>query len=114
LYNEGRGDDRMDNHFVWDEKLGISVPKLYKSWEAYDKNEQATILLQWEKIRGAIPDRIAEIEKQINKLQDQLSVEENFEVSCELNERIASQAAVINDLWLWYRLNQQVTSKIHR
>ncbi|OOE13895.1 hypothetical protein [Fictibacillus arsenicus] len=103
----------MHNHFVWDEKLGISVPDLDKSWEAYDKGEQGTILLQWEKIRGTIPDRIAEIEKQINKLQDRLSIEENFELSCELNDKIASQASIINELWLWYRLNQQVTSKIH-
>jgi hypothetical protein len=110
---EVRGDDRMHNNFVWDEKLGISVPNLHKSWEAYEKAEQAAILLQWEKIRGAIPDRIREIETQINKLQDRLSIEENFELSCEFNERIASQASIINDLWLWYRLNQQVTSKIH-
>jgi hypothetical protein len=103
----------MHNHFVWDEKLGISVPNLYKTWEAYDKSDQAAILLQWEKIRGAIPDRISEIERLINTLQDQLSIEENFELSCELNEKIASQASIINDLWLWYRLNQQVTSKIH-
>jgi hypothetical protein len=103
----------VHNHFVWDEKLGISVPSLNNTWEAYDKSDQAVILLQWEKIRGTIPDRITEIEKQINTLQDQLSIEENFELSCELNEKIASQASIINDLWLWYRLNQQVTSKIH-
>lgn len=103
----------MHNNFIWDEKLGISVPKLYKSWETYDKTEQSAILLHWEKIRGTIPDRIAEIETQINKLQDRLSIEENFEVSCELNERIASLASIINELWLWYRLNQQVTFKIH-
>jgi hypothetical protein len=110
---EVRGDDRMHNNFVWDEKLGISVPNLHKSWEAYERAEQAAILLQWEKIRGAIPDRIREIETQINKLQDRLSIEENFELSCEFNEKIANQASIINELWLWYRLNQQVTSKIH-
>lgn len=103
----------MHNNFVWDEKLGISVPDLHKSWEEYERAEQAAILLQWEKIRGTIPDRIREIETQINKLQDRLSIEENFELSCELNEKIASQASIINELWLWYRLNQQVTSKVH-
>ncbi len=110
---EVRGDDRMYNNFVWDYKLRISVPDLHKSWEEYERAEQAAILLQWEKIRGTIPDRIREIETQINKLQDRLSIEENFELSCELNEKIASQASIINELWLWYRLNQQVTSKVH-
>ncbi|MCM3717937.1 hypothetical protein [Fictibacillus phosphorivorans] len=103
----------MQNHFIWDEKLGISVPQLHKAWETYDKTEQAAILLQWEKIRGTIPDRIKEIEIEINQLQDRLSAEENFELSCEYNEKIASMASIINDLWLWYRLNQQVTSKMH-
>jgi len=103
----------MENHFVWDQRLGISIPDLNKSWEAYGKAEQAALLMHWEKIRGAIPDRIAEIEVHINKLQEQLSSEESFEVSCELNYSISSFASVINDLWLWYRLNQHITSKIH-
>ncbi|MBY6035191.1 hypothetical protein KUV80_00905 [Fictibacillus nanhaiensis] len=103
----------MQRSFIMDERLGIAIPNLYQSWEDYEKDEQAYLLLQWEKIRGTIPDRIAEIERQINTLQDQLSVEDNFEVSCELNFKISSLASVINDLWLWYRLNQHVTSKIH-
>lgn len=103
----------MQNNFVWDERLGISLPHLIRPWELYDKREQASILLQWEKIRGTIPDRIGEIEKHINILQDQLSTEESFELSCELNYKIAGLASVINDLWLWYRSNQDITSKIH-
>ncbi|WNB93148.1 hypothetical protein [Bacillus sp. NEB1478] len=103
----------MHENFVWDERLGISIPHLHKSWDEYKSNEQSFILLQWEKIRGRIPDRIGEIEQEINELQDRLSLEENFEVSCQLNHRISSLASVINDLWLWYRLNQQVSSKIH-
>ncbi|MFG6493863.1 hypothetical protein P8610_00755 [Fictibacillus sp. UD] len=103
----------MQNNFVWDDRLGISVPHLNKPWGTYDKASQAAILLHWEKIRGTIPDRIGQIEKHINEFQDQLSSEENFEISCELNYKIASLASVINDLWLWYRLNQNITSKIH-
>jgi hypothetical protein len=103
----------MHNNFVFDEKLGILIPNLTKPWNEYISSQQAAILLQWEKIRGTIPDRIGEIEQEINLLQDRLSIEENFETSCELNYRISSLASVINDLWLWYRLNQQVTSKMH-
>jgi hypothetical protein len=103
----------LQNDFVWDERLGIFVPDLNKSWEKYDTSTQEAIMLHWEKIRGRIPDRIGEIEVIINELQDQLSTEEHFEVSCELNNKIASLASVINDLWLWYRLNQSITSKIH-
>jgi hypothetical protein len=103
----------VQRNFIWDERLGISIPQLTKQWNVYKSSEQSSILLQWEKIRGTIPDRIGEIEKEINSLQDQLSIEENFETSCELNHKISSLASVINDLWLWYRLNQHISSKIH-
>jgi hypothetical protein len=103
----------MEEHFVRDTRLGISIPNLEKSWESLNQHEQSSVLLHWEKIRGTIPDRIVEIEEEINKLQDQLSAEESFDESCRLNFEISSLASVINDLWLWYRLNQQVSSKIH-
>jgi hypothetical protein len=103
----------MHDNFVWDERLGISIPRLTKRWDEYKNNEQSLILLQWEKIRGGIPDRIGAIEQEINGLQDRLSLEENFEISCQLNHKISALASVINDLWLWYRLNQHVSSKIH-
>jgi hypothetical protein len=103
----------MKENFIFDERLGIKTPKLQKPWSSYTNEEQAYILLQWEKTRGRIPDRIRELEKQINMHQDQLSVEENFERSCHLNYQISSLASIINDLWLWYRLNQQISSKLH-
>jgi hypothetical protein len=103
----------MDENFIYDERLGIQIPKLFQPWDSYNPEEQSAILLQWENIRGRIPDRIVEIEKEINTFQDQLSVEENFEFSCHLNHKISSLASVINDLWLWYRLNQQISTKIH-
>ena len=100
--------------FKKDERLGISLPKLEKDWTKYSKEQQDEILLQWEKIRGKIPDRIKDIEKEINEKQEKLNNEANFEKSCELNESIANLASIINDLWLWYRLNQEVSSdKIH-
>jgi hypothetical protein len=48
----------MSNNFIFDERLGIKLPHLEKSWEEYTVNEQQEILVTWEIIRGKIPDRI--------------------------------------------------------
>ncbi|WP_241737775.1 hypothetical protein [Anoxybacillus flavithermus] len=100
----------MSTHFIYDERLGIRLPHLEKEWDMYTKEEQAEILLEWETIRGKIPDRIIELEQQINEKQRQLGEENDFALSCMLNSEIASLASMINDLWIWYRMNQTVTN----
>ncbi|MBD1380116.1 radical SAM protein [Metabacillus arenae] len=100
--------------FQYDERLQIEVPVIQKSWDKISKEEQENILTKWEKVRGRIPDRIKELEKEIENKQAQLNEEENFEASCILNIQIADLASVINDLWIWYRINQTINStKIH-
>ena len=74
---------------------------------------QHAILLKWEQVRGKIPDRIKELEHYINTKQHYLNNEEDFEVSCKLNSEIADLASIINDLWLWYRLTQNVSEGKH-
>jgi hypothetical protein len=104
----------MEQYFIYDQRLGIPLPKLEKDWEDYSEDEQHAILLRWENIRGTIPDRIAELEKIINEKQDQLSDENDFEHSCRLNSEIAELASIINDLWIWYRMNQTVSMRVHQ
>lgn len=104
----------MEEHFSFDERLGIEIPVLELHWDDYPIETQQSILFHWEKIRGRIPDRIADIEKIINKKQLQLSDENDFKLSCQLNSEIADLASVINDLWLWYRANQHVSGKMHQ
>lgn len=103
----------MEGLFHFDERLGISVPTLTGDWHAYSTTEQDQILLLWEHIRGIIPDRIGELEIQINTMQDQLSIEEDFECSCKLNFEISELASVINDLWIWYRTQEEISPKNH-
>lgn len=104
----------MNEYFIKDERLGIPLPNLQLDWEDYPKETRESILLYWEKIRGAIPDKIAELEEVINLKQAQLSDESDFGRSCILNSEIAELASIINDLWLWYRTNQQVAAdKLH-
>lgn len=91
------------SYFVYDYRLGILLPKLDKPFENYDKSTQEEIWLKWEQIRGTIPDRIKELEKQINDKQTQLGEEANFDITCKLNTEIAELASIINDLWIWYR-----------
>ncbi|AIE61025.1 hypothetical protein [Bacillus methanolicus] len=104
----------MVEYFTEDKRLGIPVPSLTKDWDEYSRETQQSILLYWEKIRGRIPDRIAELESIINKKQAELSDESDFKRSCQLNSEIADLASIINDLWLWYRTNQDITQKLHQ
>lgn len=95
----------MVYEFQLDKRLGIRLPSLKKNWDDYPRKTQEEIFLTWEKIRGTIPTRIFELEKIINEKQEQLSDEGDFQRSCELNSEIAELASIINDLWIWYRLN---------
>jgi hypothetical protein len=104
----------MEYEFLYNERLGISIPTLYKNWKEFSIDTQNDILFRWEKIRGNIPERIAEREIIINSKQAQLNEEEDFEISCKLNYEIADVASSINDLWLYYRLNQSVAEdRVH-
>ncbi|MGN7297580.1 hypothetical protein [Ferdinandcohnia sp. SAFN-114] len=100
--------------FHFNDRLGILLPYLEKEWEEYTVETQQLILFHWEKIRGHIPDRIAEIETIINEKQEQLGNELDFVRSCELNNEISDCASIINDLWIWYRMNQGISKKIHQ
>jgi hypothetical protein len=103
----------MEEHFSFDHRLGIFLPNLTEEWDQYNKETQQLILFYWEQIRGSIPDRIFELEEIINKKQAQLSDESNFPRSCKLNSEIATLASIINDLWLWYRVDQNLSAKTH-
>ncbi|MED4878983.1 hypothetical protein P9711_15470 [Anoxybacillus geothermalis] len=99
----------MNGIFIDDKRLGIRVPHLDKPWEDYSPNEQEAILLEWETIRGMIPDRIAALEREVNEKQDELGEEHDFERSCRLNADIAELASIVNDLWIWYRVSPHVS-----
>ena len=104
----------MENYFIFDERLGIPLPALKNDWERIPLKVRQTILAEWESIRGRIPDRIAELENEINAKQAELDIEADFPRSCRLNSEIAGLASTINELWLWYRANQEITGKTHQ
>ncbi|WP_159881345.1 hypothetical protein [Paenibacillus puerhi] len=101
----------MTDVFVWDERLGIPLPQLPRDFETYTDSEQAAILLRWEEIRGTIPDRVKQIERVIIFKQEQLNVEDDFVTSCRLNSEIADLASTINELHLWFRVNQDMDAR---
>ncbi|WP_257346589.1 hypothetical protein [Pseudalkalibacillus decolorationis] len=103
----------MTSSFVYDQRLGIKLPEFDDIWENQSKYTQEAILSEWENIRGMIPDRIKDLEIEINQKQEQLNIEENFELSCRLNSDIAELASIINDLWIWYRTQNHVSMKVH-
>ncbi|GLX69269.1 hypothetical protein [Paenibacillus glycanilyticus] len=99
--------------FEWNERLRLALPVLEADWEQYSALEQSDIVEQWELIRGTIPDRVMEFERIINRKQEELFEEDNFEESCRLNTEIAEYASRINDLLIWYRTNQELDSRRH-
>lgn len=104
----------MGDQFILDGRLGIRIPNLTNEWEDYSNDERASILLEWEEIRSRIPDRIKELEFIINRKQRELSLEESFPRSCQLNSEIAELASVINDLHIWFRVQQDHRTKAHQ
>ncbi|WP_400163995.1 hypothetical protein ACAF76_013005 [Brevibacillus sp. TJ4] len=104
----------MRYQFILDERLGIPLPHLRLDWEEYTGEERADILLEWEEIRATIPDRILKIEEVIIEKTRQLSEEENFARSCELNNEIHELASLINDLNIWFRVQQDHDTKTHQ
>ncbi|MEW9698499.1 hypothetical protein [Paenibacillus sp. SI8] len=103
----------MSTYFQYDQRLGIDIPKLESEWESYSSEVRADILFRWEQIRGAIPDRIIKLEGAIIVKQNQLDHEDDFPTSCRLNSEIADLASTINDLHLWFRINQDLEAKVH-
>ena len=103
------GGVEMSYEFIYDNRLGIELPKFYQDWDDLQVSTQEEVLSQWEIIRGHIPDRIFDLEQEINKKQAELNNEENFQRSCSINSEIAELASVINDLWIWYRTNQSIS-----
>jgi hypothetical protein len=104
----------MNYSFHYNERLGIELPVMALEWEDYSKQERSDLLLQWEQIRGTIPDRIQKLEAVIIIKQNQLDKEDDFPASCRLNSEIAELASTINDLHLWFRVNQEVDTKLHQ
>ncbi len=103
----------MGYTFQYDKRLAIELPVLEQEWEEYSPAERADILLKWEEIRGVIPDRIHQLEKVIIRKQAQLDHEDDFRTACLLNTEIADLAGTINELHLWFRINQDLDSKPH-
>ena len=103
----------MRDYFYFDHRLSIQIPDLAMELAEYSLEIQQEILLYWEQVRGSIPDRISDLENQINQKQALLSNESNFPLSCKLNTEIAELASIINDLWLWYRANEVLSTKVH-
>lgn len=102
-----------EEHFTFCHRLGIPLPDLKQDWEQFTASEQSEILLYWETVRGKIPDRIFELERDIISLQRQSDTEENFETVCALTWQISEKASQIHDLNLYFRLNQDVAVKAH-
>ena len=100
-------------YFRTDPRLGIPLPAFDREWGEYGAKEQLVIIEQWERIRGAIPDRVMAFEQEIRCKQEHLGQEESFDACCALNLEIAELASRINDLHIWFRINQEIELRRH-
>ncbi|WP_407635582.1 hypothetical protein [Effusibacillus pohliae] len=96
----------MKYRFEYDERLGIRVPHLLAEWEELSADERHDMILEWERIKARIPDRILELEREIEERQARVGREEDWGTICDLYSEIFSLASIINDLHLWMRVNQ--------
>ncbi|XID93655.1 hypothetical protein ACF3MZ_03735 [Paenibacillaceae bacterium WGS1546] len=97
----------LNGQFVHSARHGISLPRPDLDWDELEPARRAAIWIEWETIRGAIPDRIAEFETMIRIRQDRMSGEEDFAECCRINEEIADLASRINDLNIWFRIQRE-------
>lgn len=96
----------MNYRFEYDERLGIKLPHLLRDWETLPADERHAMIMEWEQIKARIPDRIMDLEKQIEAHQDKISKEEDWDTVCLLYGELYSIASIINDLHIWSRVNQ--------
>jgi hypothetical protein len=90
--------------FVYDQRLGIELPQQDREWWEYSLQAQAEMIERWEAIKARIPDRIKELEKQIDEKHHEISREDDWERVCQLYEEYFAIASVINDLNIWAKV----------
>lgn len=95
-------------YFLYDSRIGIHVPVLEQAFEQYTFEERQLMIVDWENIRGTIPTRVMDLEKDIELKLTEMGNELNFEISCRLNGEIADLASKINELHIWYRISADV------
>ncbi|WP_435921711.1 hypothetical protein [Paenibacillus sp. DYY-L-2] len=100
------------NHpcFVYDERLDIQVPSLDRPFDDYQLGERLEMIRIWEDIRGRIPTKVKQLEREIETKLHRMNEESDFEKSCAINGDIAELASRINDLHIWYRTVQDEPS----
>ena len=111
-----RVDERwLERQFAYSDRHGIALPSPEKDWDELALECQAAILSRWETIRGKIPDRIRDLEDAIREKQQLLFEEDDFAQSCLINGDIADLASRINDLNIWFRVQQELEpqAKLH-
>ncbi|MGB8956305.1 MAG: hypothetical protein WCC10_13110 [Tumebacillaceae bacterium] len=98
------------NHyeFVFNERLGIRTPALHQEWVTYTTAEQEAMIAEWERIAARIPDRIKELEADIESTQLEAAGEDDWDRFCELYEEIFRIASIINDLNIWAKNDPQM------
>ncbi len=110
---EGRG-EKMERFFTYDNRLGIKIPALEREWTFYSEKSSAGYPPNMGIHSGTDSrQKFNLLEKSINQKQAALEDETNFIRSCELNSEIGELASIINDLWIWYRTNEEISKKVH-
>lgn len=103
----------MSEHFAYDDRLGMEVPRLMREWSEYTVEERERILADWESLRGGIPAVIARFEEEINDRHERLQRVEDWDESVRLLTEVNDYASRINDLNILFRTQPDVESPEH-
>lgn len=96
-------------YFQVSEKLGIRLPAFPKPFEQMAPSEQEAIVVEWERIRAQIPDRIATFESDIRRLLDDISGTEDWDRIVRHFNDISDIASRIAELNTWKRVDPVLT-----
>jgi hypothetical protein len=96
--------------FVFNERMGIAIPEMDREWPDYSHEEQVAILVEWERIKARIPDRILEFETEIEAKGQQAAIEDDWDRVCELYSEYYAIASIINDLNIWSKVEPNTTA----
>lgn len=91
--------------FHLDPRLEILLPDFQVPYEQLSVEDRERVLLEWERIRAAIPDQIMRFEAQIEHFLQLVHEEEHWDTIAAHFAHISDLASRIHELNMWRRVD---------
>jgi hypothetical protein len=102
----------VTNHpyFRHNDRLCIPLPAFPQPFEEMAPTDQEDVIVVWESIRARIPDRILELEHNIQSHLDTIRETDDWEQIIALFNQISDIASRIAELNTWQRVDPHLTA----